>query len=181
MRAHQLVIGALLLGAACTAQTGTNVNDLEGDDEASESGRTSDECKIEGSQIGEEGLVIRLGAKTVTITNWVAKTGSPDEYVGFSIGLAGGSTIGYVVKSSVERHPSTTMTWLHPNGADGGAGSPGVSNVDFCGECEGGACGEDPSCDNPDGCDGGDGGGGGEPTCDNPDGCGDTGGTGPLV
>jgi hypothetical protein len=200
MRANKLFLGLVILSSACVASTESTSNDLE--DEGDEGGKggkggDSDACKIEGSQIGEEGIAVHLGAKTVTISDWVEKTGSPNEYVGFSIDLTGGSTISYVIKASGELYPSTALTWMHPNGPDGYDQSPGISNVDFCEECEDGDCGDDdPGCDNPDGCDGGGGdddpgcdnpdgcdggGGGGDPGCDNPDGCDDTGGSGPLT
>jgi hypothetical protein len=125
---------------------------------ASEEGDVDGECcKIEGDEIGIEKVIVRLGSKAVRVHDWVAKTGSPGEYVGFSLTVGGDTSVSYKVKASGEVYPSNALTWIHPNGAGGGSASPGISNVDFCDEC-----------DNPEGCDGGGGGGDG---CDNPDGC----------
>src|SRR5688572_18772664 len=71
----------------------------------------NDDCKIEGEQIGEGGVLLRIGSKTVTFNNWIGKSDSPGEYVGFSLSLAGGSSVSYVVKAGGERHPSTATTW----------------------------------------------------------------------
>jgi hypothetical protein len=187
MRTLRLLAIATLVGGvpACTDIFGSNEDAVNGERDGE---YDNDDCKIEGSAIGQEGVVIRLGAKTVTVHDWVGKTGEANEYVGFSMSLTGGSTISYVVKASGELYPDTALTWMHPNGNDG-SNTPGVSNVDYCEECEGGGCDGDPTpdpdCDNPDGCDGGD---GGEdpppppPECDNPDGCPDpTDGSGPIL
>ena len=157
----------------------------------------NDCCKIEGGEIGQEDVLVRLGTRYVLVHSWIPKTDSPGEYVGFSITTSSGTALDYVVKSGGERHPSSAGTWMHPNGPGGGSMSPGISHVDFCESCDdpdgcedGG--GTDGDCDNPDGCDGGDGGGtndpggdGGDGECDNPDGCdgGDGGGGdgGPIL
>jgi hypothetical protein len=178
----QLAIVTLLGG--CIDSLGSTSREVEGEDEDGEIDR--DDCKLEGDAIGQEGVTLRLGAKTVTVHDWIAKADSPGEYVGFSQTLAGGTTISYVVKAGGELHPSTELVWLNPRG-DAGSEVPGISNIDYCEECEDGNCepgGDqdpepDPDCDNPDGCDGG--GGDGDPTCDNPDGCPDSGGSGPLL
>ncbi len=105
----------------------------QGDGEEEEQGGgDGDDCKIEGEQIGQEGVVIYLGTKTVTFGNWVGKSGENGEYVGFSLTLSGGSSVSYVVKAGGERHPSTAMSWVHPAGPDGGSNAPGISNVDMC-------------------------------------------------
>ncbi|MBA3502435.1 MAG: hypothetical protein M4D80_36250 [Myxococcota bacterium] len=145
MRAHPLC--ALILVCACTDTTNQTDRDLAADLAAEEGDVDSDECKLEGSAIGVEKTVIQLGSKAVRVHDWVAKTGSHGEYVGFSLTL-GGDTVAYKVKASGEVYPSSTLTWIHPNGPDGGSKSPGISNIDFCDDC-----------DNPDGCEGG----GGEP------------------
>ena len=100
----------------------------------------TDECKIEGDDIGNDGVVLRLGARTVTFHDWVSKTGEPNEYVGFTISLTGTNSVGYVVKAGTDRFPSRELTWMHPAGADGGATANGISNVDVCEECTDGSC-----------------------------------------
>ena len=110
-----------------------------------------DFCKIEGSAIGHEGFVLTLGNRAVHFHNWVAKQGSPGEYVGFSISLSGTSSLGYVVKAGTQTFHSTAATWLHPDGQAGHA----ISHVSFCENCEDGDCGG-----------GGGGGGSDECTCD---------------
>lgn len=146
-------------------------------------------CKIEGTGIGTEGIYARFGGTIVTLGNWVPKAGSPGEYVGFTMFIDGAPSAGYVVKAGGETYPSHTRTWMHPAGIDGNDLAPAISNVDMCPTCEGGDCGPDTTCQDPDGCpDGGGGGGGtgedpdgGGSGCDNPDGCPDpTTGEGPF-
>ena len=178
----------LASAAACSPDsTSESKKDLEGRADS-----VNDCCKIEGSEIGKEDHLVRLGTRYVLVHSWVPKAGSPGEYAGFSVTASSGAQLEYVVKTGGERHPSTSATWIHPNGADGGSATPGISNVDFCPSCddpdgcEDGGGGEDGDCDNPDGCGGGDGGGendggdgGGE--CDNPDGCDGSGDGGPIL
>jgi hypothetical protein len=157
MRANHLF--ALIFVCACTDTTNQSDREIA----AEEGDVDSDECKLEGDAIGEQ-TVIDLGSKSVRVHDWVGKTGSPGEYVGFSVTIGGGDAVTYKVKAAGEVYPSDTLTWMHPNGPDGGSGSPGISNIDFCDDC-----------DNPDGCEGGGGDdGGGDDDgdgCDNPDGC----------
>jgi hypothetical protein len=123
-------------------------------------------CKIEGGDIGAEGVVVRLGSRSVTFHDWIGKDGEPGEYVGFSISLSGTASVGYVVKAGGELHASSDPTWLHPQGPAGGARAPGISNVDLCEQCDDGSCdgggdeGGGDECQDADGCPGGDGGGG---------------------
>jgi hypothetical protein len=155
MRAHPLC-ALILVCAACTDTTNQSDRELA----AEEGDVDSDECKLEGSAIGEQS-VIDLGSKSVRVHDWVGKTGSAGEYVGFSLTIGGGDAVTYKVKASGEVYPSDALIWIHPNGADGGSKAPGISNIDFCDDC-----------DNPDGCDGGGGGGDDDGDgCDNPDGC----------
>ncbi len=159
---HCLILSILLTG--CFVELGDSGSTVEGDEAEDGDGAggkgDNDECKIEGAQIGED-VVIQLGSKTVTFGNWVGKSDSPGEYVGFSLTLAGGSSVSYVVKSGGERAPSTALTWMHPAGADGGPDAPGISNVDFCDDpdADGGGGGD---CNGGDGCPDGGGDGGGE-------------------
>jgi hypothetical protein len=137
----------------------------EGDDVDDEGGHDNDDCKIEGSAIGVVGLELALGDVTVIFDSWTGKEDSPGEYVGFSFHTSTGSAVGYVVKSGGDLSHSTEFSWTNPNGLAGPA-VPGISNVDYCEECEDGSCddgggdGDGDGCENPDGCDPGDGGDG---------------------
>ena len=165
---------SLLTGCAMLGEAPSQLGEEDG------AGGTIDRdaCKIEGDDIGTEGTILRLGPKTITFHDWVAKTGEENEYVGFSITIGGASSVGYVVKAGGERHPSNETTWLHPAGPEGMSNAPGISNVDACEECE------DGSCDDGGGDDGGGDGGGGDDgggDCPEPDGCDGDPGDGPLV
>lgn len=155
MRTLALVASILLVG--CIDLSG-NSSKIEGDDDGG--GGDSDECKIEGSQIGSDGVVVRLGPKSVTFHDWVTKDGSPGEYMGFSLTVGGADSVGYVVKAGTERFSSRTTTW-----SGEGLTMHAISNVDMCEECTDGSCdggdGGDDGC--IEGCDdgGGDGSGSG--------------------
>ena len=147
-----LICLAPLVLSGCFADLGGSSATVEGEGADDPAGEVdTDECKIEGSQIGQDGYVMRLGAKTVTFSDWVTKPGEPNEYMGFSLAISGTDSIGYVVKAGTQRYPSSSLTWSHPQGLEANA----ISNVDVCEECEDGSC------------DGGDGGGdgGGDDTC----------------
>ena len=149
-----LVLATFLLGG-CIAGFGDSHSSVEGEDEEDTDTDTDtdrDDCKIEDEQIGQEDVVLALGSRTVTFSDWVGKTGSPGEFVGFSIAVSGGGSISYVVKTGGEKHAGSAATWMHPAGPDGGPNAPGISNVDMCDD-DGGGGGDD------DGGDGGDGGG----------------------
>jgi hypothetical protein len=155
MRTLLTGLASLTLTTACVDLSGTSSN-VEGADQAGD----TDECKIEGSQIGRENLVMDLGNKTVTFTDWVAKPGSPGEYNGFTITVDGASSISYIVKAGTQRFASTTMSWTHPSGLAANA----ISNVDFCEGDDGGGDGggDDGGGDGCiEGCDDGSGDGGG--------------------
>lgn len=133
---------------ACVDLSGSSSN-VEGQDESGDF--DTDDCKIEGSQIGQDGLVLRLGPKSVTFTDWVTKPGEPNEYMGFSMTISGAESVSYIVKAGGERYPSTAATWSHPLGMTANA----ISNVDVCEECTDGSCddgGGDGGEDGGDGC-----------------------------
>lgn len=148
-------VALFLAGAAACAPdtTAESKKDLEGRADS-----VNDCCKIEGSEIGKEDHLVRLGTRYVLVHSWVPKAGSPGEYVGFSITASADAQLRYVVKAGTERHAATSSTWIHPGGVNGASAAPAISHVDFC-----------PSCDDPDGCEDG---GGDNGECDNPDGCG---------
>ncbi|HSK00215.1 MAG TPA: hypothetical protein VK932_03200 [Kofleriaceae bacterium] len=144
MRCSLVLVLVLLLGG-CLASFGDSQSSVEGkDDDAN--------CKIEGSQIGREGVTLAHGTRTVTFRKWVSKAGEPNELVGFSLEAQGATSLSYRVKAGGEVHRSIATTWLHPAGVNGGTNAPAISNIQFC-DC-------DCSCDGDDG--GGDGGGGGD-------------------
>jgi hypothetical protein len=163
---HLHVLALALCLSGCIAMLGDSTAKVEGDESFD-----TDECKIEDSQIGQEGYVMRLGERRVTFQDWVSKPGEANEYMGFSLVIDGTSSVGYIVKAGGERYPSRATTWSHPQGLTANA----ISHVDVCEECS------DGSCDGGDDGDGdGDGDGGGDDTCiECPDG-GD-GGDGPLT
>lgn len=80
----------LCLVTGCTVMIGDDVSNVG---ISAGKGQESTACKIEGSQIGREGLVMRLGDRTVTFHDWVDKTGSNGEYVGFSISITGAASL----------------------------------------------------------------------------------------
>ena len=180
-----LVACVFSVGCMMGEDTGALGGNSTGGEQAGEFDR--DDCKIEGSDIGVEGLVLDLGRISVTFDQWVAKDGEPGEYVGFSISVSGADRVGYVVKASGETYHSEGGTWVHPNGT-GGPDAPGISNVDFCENYDPNdpINPNDPYCNDPDGCDGNP----GDPTdpydpanpddpyCNDPDGCDNDPGTG---
>ena len=139
MRIAILLVVSLALTACTSPFSSSRSNATRGDF-----------CKIEGTAIGHEGFILTLGSRAVRFHDWVPKTGSPGEYVGFSISLSGTTSLGYVVKAGTATFHSTASTWLHPDGQNGNA----ISNVSFCENCDDGDCG------------GGGGGGSDECTCD---------------
>jgi hypothetical protein len=141
-----LCLASLTL-TACFANLGGSESNVEGDERFD-----TDECKIEGEQIGQDGYVMRLGDRRVTFSDWVEKPGEANEYMGFSLTITGASSVGYIVKAGTERYPSSATTWSHPQGLEANA----ISNVDVCEECTDGSC-DDGGGDGGGGDDGGDG------------------------
>lgn len=187
-----LLTKSLFVGFVCSAgcMMGEGTGALNGSSSGNEAGEFDrDNCKIEGSDIGVEGLVLDLGRVSVTFDQWVSKDGESGEYVGFSISVSGADRVGYIVKASGESYHSEDSTWLHPNGT-GGSEAPAISNVDFCENYDPNDplnpnYPNDPTCNDPDGCDNGTGGydpndpadpndpnsDPNDPSCTNPDGC----------
>ena len=138
-------VAVLLIAPACSLSSPSETkSDLE-----SQAEHVSDCCKLEGAEIGREDAFLRLGTKAVLVHDWVGKTGEPNEYVGFSLTIDG-SSMSYVVKAGGERHQASGSTWMHPNGPGGGSETPGISNLDFCGECDDpDGCGDEPPTNDP--------------------------------
>jgi len=116
-----LLGGCLLPGSSDTASAvaeGTDTADLSS-------------CALASSQIGKEGATLEHGKRIVTFHNWVPKSGSPGQYVGFSLTVEGSSSVSYIVKSSTVSYASTAKTWVAPSATS----TPGISNVQFC-DCD---------------------------------------------
>ena len=140
MRTLPIVCVLGVLGVGC-------VDGASSDSSASETAASAcsgdrDACKIEGSQIGREGLVLQLDGGSVTFRDWVAKPGSPGEYIGFTLELDGVSSVRYVVKAGTGRFESTTTVWKHE-----GDDCKGISNVDFGDADPGDGGGDTPTTD----------------------------------
>jgi hypothetical protein len=91
-------------------------------------------CKVEGDDLGRIGATAELpGGGTVTFLDWIAKTDSPGEYVGFVLS-DDAEGITYAVKHGGQVFVTSGTYWMHPEG-DSGPDAPAVSNVDFC-ECD---------------------------------------------
>ncbi len=147
-------------------------------------GSVNDCCEIDGSSLGREDHLVRLGSRVVLVHDWV-KEG--DNYVGFSLTVSEGKPMSYLVKLGTQT--------LSGHGGTYATDGRGIARVNFCGECdspdgcEDGGDGDDPNGDPlcPGGdcpTDGGgddDGGGGSDPACPGGD-CPTNGGTsGPLL
>lgn len=83
--------------------------------------------KIEGSQIGNEGVTLQVGTTLVTIHDWVLKTGETNEYHGFSWDQTG--TVDIYVKAGTETFIASGASWLHPGA---GTNAPAISHVEVC-------------------------------------------------
>ncbi len=121
--AAALLLFVSLLFQASTPAYGSHLN--VSFDDASRA-----ECKIEGADIGVEGLTLDVDGTIVTFTNWVQKDGEAGEYIGFDIDVE--ST--FRVKSGLDLSTWTGTTWQNPYGT-GGPNVKAISNVDFM--CDG--------------------------------------------
>lgn len=146
-----------VLLAALLAQPGCVLSDeasrTQGASEGEEEdGADSDDCKIEDGDLGVQGISVDLGSKIVTVESWMEKDDSPGEYVGFTLSLEGGDTIGYLVKTGGEVYGGEGLSWSHPNGTSGSE-VPAVSHIDFCeevdedGDKDDGSGGDDEECE----------------------------------
>ncbi len=137
MRSHLTsCLFAITLVAGCT-DAGTD--DLSQRNDVTEEEEC--ECKIEGSDIGRVGAAVKPpGHTTIRVAEWIEKEDSPGEYIGFTLwGDFTGAT--YVVKAGTQTfRVSGAESWSHPGG-NAGPGAPGISNVDFCPDDDGGGDG----------------------------------------
>lgn len=124
-----LLASGCILGTDATEQR-EDVEGEEGDegDDDDDEGGDRDDCKVEGSAIGQVGASVTVGGTTVVFEAWEPKLDSPGEYVGFTLSTG---AMHYVVKTGGELHEASGATWSHPNGYEG-PDVPGISNVDFC-------------------------------------------------
>jgi hypothetical protein len=154
----------VLLAAGCSDSVGQSVSDLE-----QQADSVNDCCEVAKSSLGMENHLVRLGSRVVLIHDWVKNAAG--KYTGFSITVSNGEPMSYLVKEGTDSFSGQSGSWSTPDDRS-------ISKINFCHEC-----------DNPDGCEGGDGGGGsgsgsdggGDGSgsgCDNPDGCPDGGGSG---
>src|SRR5687767_1867690 len=81
MRSHLTIcIFSLTLVAGCT-DSGTDDVSQRNDVDEEEC-----ECKIEGADIGRVGAAVKPpGHTTIRFQSWIAKPGSPGEYIGFTL------------------------------------------------------------------------------------------------
>ncbi|MCP4604871.1 MAG: hypothetical protein GY847_30850, partial [Proteobacteria bacterium] len=87
--------------------------------------------KIEGSQIGEVGIVINIGSVKVTIYEWIAKDGGSGEFIGFKYNVEDGEVF-VSVKAGRDSHMEHgDGVWMHPEGTSGHK-AKAISNVVFC-------------------------------------------------
>jgi hypothetical protein len=126
---YSLLLAFLLGGCLLPGSGDTQSAVAEGKDTADLSS-----CQLAASQIGKEGTTLEHGKRIVTFHNWIPKSGSSGEYVGFSLTVEGSNTVSYIVKESTSSYASTAKTWISPSGTSGST-APAISNVQFC-DCD---------------------------------------------
>jgi hypothetical protein len=105
----------------CTILQGGKIN----------TGKLPEGCvKIEGEDIGKDGVQLTVAGIEITFTSWQFKDGEEGESVGFSYTSSGPVCIS--IKASGETfQTSAAGSWLNPNGASGPE-AHGISNVVIC-------------------------------------------------
>ena len=134
---------ALVMSPACVMNDGEHTTAVASSDDVEggeDDGGDSDDCKIEGSVIGEVGARVVIGGTTATFVNWRTKDGEPNEFVGFELDFDGPKRP-YLVKAGGEHFVGEAQLWVHPKGT-GGAEVSAISYVDLCDPT--------PDCDWPD-------------------------------
>ncbi|MBA3454522.1 MAG: hypothetical protein H0T42_15640, partial [Deltaproteobacteria bacterium] len=86
--------------------------------------------KIEGADIGVNGVTVTLGGVSVEFTSWVAKDGEPGEFIGFTLS---GSAVFFVKagNNADDLFEGSGMSWVNPLGT-GGPDVKGISNIQIC-------------------------------------------------
>jgi len=136
MRPLHLCLLLSLPLAACGVDTDarSQLDDVEHPDDG-ECG-----CKVEGAYIGQPGFLVRVGSDEFIIEDWVPKSDSPGEYIGFFLS-EGAEGHDFVVKAGIDRFAGSGTEWMHPHGDSPDAHA--ISNIDFCeGDGDGGGDGD---------------------------------------
>ena len=86
--------------------------------------------KIEGADIGLDGVTVTLGGLSVEFTSWLAKDGEPAEFVGFTLS---GSAVFFIKagNNADTLFEGSGTSWVNPNGT-GGSAVKGISNIQIC-------------------------------------------------
>jgi hypothetical protein len=118
---------------ACVTSSGSDSDKLTGGDDVEpvdpDHGDDHPEvCEVEPDGIGVLGEVPTHGT-TLEVTKWVAKSGSKDAFVGFTLSRQARFTVLVGTKS----YKGEGTSWMSPQGVTGAA----VTGIDFCDDyCE---------------------------------------------
>ncbi|HPS30657.1 MAG TPA: MopE-related protein, partial [bacterium] len=88
--------------------------------------------KIEGGQLGQNGISMEVEGGTVSFSNWISKIGENGEYVGFSYTM--NAKLFISIKAGQDIFSFTNQangSWVNPNGTSGSA-SKAISNIVAC-------------------------------------------------
>ena len=120
-------------------------------------GKLPAQCvKIEGGQIGQQGIKVTVNGIEMTFSSWTPKNGEKREFVGFT--YVSSDPVCVSIKAGTARFVAEEQgSWIHPAGTTGPK-AKGISNVVICvpdepaddGEddcpCGSRTCGPDPVC-----------------------------------
>jgi len=86
--------------------------------------------KIEGADIGVNGITVTLGGVSVEFTSWLTKDGEDGEFVGFTLS---GSAVFFIKagNNADDLFEGSGTSWVNPNGTSGSA-AKGISNIQIC-------------------------------------------------
>ena len=86
--------------------------------------------KIEGADIGVNGITVTLGGSSVAFTSWITKDGEAGEFVGFTLS---GSAVFFIKagNNADDLFEGSGTSWVNPNGTSGSA-AKGISNIQIC-------------------------------------------------
>ncbi len=86
--------------------------------------------KIEGADIGVNGITVTLGGNSVEFTSWITKDGEAGEFVGFTLS---GSAVFFIKagNNADSLFEGSGTSWVNPNGTSGSA-AKGISNIQIC-------------------------------------------------
>ena len=130
---RRLVILVALVSCAACNDSGLSNSGAEADDSEPNGPGTADDygacAKIEGADIGVEGLVLVVGTKTIRFHDWSAKNGEPNEFIAFAYDESAPLLV--FVKAGGETYDAANGSWVHPSAATDASASA-VSNVEVC-------------------------------------------------